>query len=210
VMPISNQEFLQANVCNWHAVKKYRSINAMASSGACGRPADWNAIGPPTKPSISFLLRRHQPRPANPITDEITSRALSCTSSSHPSIQDTLRTRIDMTRTLLTAVILLGVSLPGYAREEQLAKGYAVAFATATYASSRCAGLSVDEGGLSALKKAAGLDDGDDSWLAQEINHAKLSIETAFETKGAREWCGLAWALFGPESVGILQKQNYR
>jgi hypothetical protein len=111
-----------------------------------------------------------------------------------------------MIRTLLTAIVLFSVSLPGYAREEQLAKGYAVAFATAAYASSRCVGLSVDERALSALKQAARLDDSDDTWLAQEINHAKPAIEIAFETKGAREWCRLAWALFGPESIGVIRK----
>jgi hypothetical protein len=98
------------------------------------------------------------------------------------------------------------MSLPSLAKEEQLAKGYAVAFATAAYASGRCAGLSVDEERLSALKQAAGLGDDDDAWLAQEINRAKPAIEGAFEAKGAREWCHTAWTLFGPQSIGIISK----
>jgi hypothetical protein len=117
-----------------------------------------------------------------------------------------VRTRFDMIRTLLNAVIFLGLCLPGNAREEQLAKGYAIAFATAAYASGRCAGLSADEQRLSALKQAARLGDDDEAWLAQEINRAKPAIESAFETNGAREWCHTAWTLFGPQSIGVIRK----
>ncbi|MGO9008310.1 MAG: hypothetical protein ACLQIQ_20570 [Beijerinckiaceae bacterium] len=110
-------------------------------------------------------------------------------------------------RRFLVSAMLLAAPIPGAeAKDIELAKGYALAFATAAYASSHCAGMGVSERGLLVLKNAAGLTDDDDAWLAQEINHAKPTIENAFDNEGARQWCSTAWTLFGPQSIGIIQK----
>ncbi len=107
----------------------------------------------------------------------------------------------------LVFAMLLGAPIPGAeAKDIELAKGYALAFATAIYASGHCAGTGVNEKGLLVLKNVAGLTDDDDAWLAQEINHAKPAIENAFHKEGAGEWCSEAWTLFGPQSIGIIQK----
>ena len=110
-------------------------------------------------------------------------------------------------RRFLVFALLLAAPIPeAEAKDIELAKGYALAFATATFASGHCAGMDVNENGLLVLKNVAGLSDGDDAWLAREINHAKPAIEKAFYNEGAEVWCNKAWTLFGPESIGILQK----
>jgi hypothetical protein len=110
-------------------------------------------------------------------------------------------------RNFLVFAMLLCAPLPGAeAKNLQLAKGYAVAFATATYASGQCAGMDVNETGLLALKNAAGLTDDDDDWLTQEINHARPAIANAFQNEGVKKWCDTAWALFGAQSLDVLEK----
>ncbi|MGP0061584.1 MAG: hypothetical protein ACLPID_20120 [Beijerinckiaceae bacterium] len=112
-----------------------------------------------------------------------------------------------MMRRFLVFAVLLAAPVPGVeAKDLELAKGYAIAFATAAYASGHCGGMDVNENELLVLKNAAGLTDDDDAWLAQEINHAKPTIENAFHNEGAGEWCSKAWTLFGPQSIGIIQK----
>lgn len=78
------------------------------------------------------------------------------------------------------------------------ARGYAVAFVTASLAEDRCFGMTMNKTGAALLRMRAVIDDRDESVVASEIPRLRPILEVAYLKAGAKAWCGAAWRLFGP------------